>query len=60
VANARPPFRGAVPKLPEGFRYRPELIGVSDESALISGCPQRGLMRTMAVSAQMRPNETDT
>ena len=28
--------RGPTPKLPEGFRYRPELIGPADEGALVS------------------------
>ena len=36
MANPRPSSREAVSKLPEGFRYRPELIGPADEAALIA------------------------
>ena len=36
MANPRPSSREAVPKLPEGFRYRPELIGPADEGALLA------------------------
>lgn len=34
MANPRPPLREAAPKLPEDFRYRPELIGPGEETAL--------------------------
>jgi alkylated DNA repair dioxygenase AlkB len=36
VANPRPSSREAMPKLPEGFRYRPELIGPAKEAALLA------------------------
>ena len=36
MANPRLSSREAAPKLPEGFRYRPELIGPEDEAALLA------------------------
>ncbi len=36
MANPRPSSRAAAPKLPEGFRYRPELIGREDEAELLT------------------------
>jgi alkylated DNA repair dioxygenase AlkB len=36
VANTRPSLREAAPKLPEGFRYRSELIAPPDEAALLA------------------------
>lgn len=36
VANPRPSPREAARKLPEGFRYRPDLIAPSDESSLVA------------------------
>lgn len=36
MANPRPSLREAAPKLPEGFRYRPELIGPGEEAALLA------------------------
>lgn len=36
MAKPRPSTREAGPSLPEGFRYRPELIGPSEEAALIA------------------------
>ena len=36
MANPRPSLREAAPKLPEGFRYRPELIGPGEETALLA------------------------
>ena len=36
MANPRLSSREAAPKLPEGFRYRPELIGPDDEAALLA------------------------
>lgn len=41
MANPRPSSREAAPKLPEGFRYRPELIGPAEEAALLASV--RGL-----------------
>lgn len=36
MVSRRPSSREAVPKLPEGFRYRPELIGPAEEEALLA------------------------
>jgi alkylated DNA repair dioxygenase AlkB len=36
VVNSRLSLREAVPHLPEGFRYQPELIGMDEESALLA------------------------
>lgn len=36
MANPRTASREAMPKLPEGFRYRPDLISPADEDALLA------------------------
>jgi alkylated DNA repair dioxygenase AlkB len=36
VVNSRLSLREAEPKLPEGFRYRPELVGPADENELLT------------------------
>ena len=36
VHDPRPSLRETVPKLPEGFRYRPELISPTDEAGLLA------------------------
>jgi alkylated DNA repair dioxygenase AlkB len=36
MVNPRPSLREQVPKLPEGFRYRPDLISPPDEDALLA------------------------
>jgi alkylated DNA repair dioxygenase AlkB len=36
VVNQLPLLSGAAPKLPEGFRYRPELISPEEEDALVA------------------------
>lgn len=36
MVNPRQSLRGAEPKLPEGFYYRPELIGPAQEEALLA------------------------
>lgn len=44
MAKPRPSTREAGPSLPEGFRYRPELIGLAEEAgllALVPGLPFR-------------------
>jgi hypothetical protein len=36
VVNPRPSWREPVPTLPEGFRYRSDMISPTDEDALLA------------------------